>query len=96
MNVMPVLLGYDRQLRRYTESIGCPETVPMSLLTEEWAQRNHSQSLAMLASRGGLSPLELIAVMDKQPFNEAQAKFKNDCAGARELVRRMLSWPCPQ
>lgn len=43
----------------------CPEFVPWDLLrgAESQAQRNHSQSLSRLAERGGLSPLELYAVL---------------------------------
>lgn len=35
--------------------------VPFGLLSEEYAQRNHSQTLGTLAYRGGLSPGEMMA-----------------------------------
>lgn len=43
---------------------GCPVQVPWDMLTphEPQARRNHDQSLAMLASRGGLGPDEILAV----------------------------------
>lgn len=44
-------------------------TLPMSLLNEEWAQRNHSQSLTRLAQRGGLSPCEAAAIMQRRPWH---------------------------
>jgi len=36
------------------------------MLNEEWAQRNHSQTLQRLAERGGLGADEAIAIMDKR------------------------------
>ncbi len=44
--------------------------VPMELLAvhEHQAQRNHGQSLNMLASRGGLSPCEMLAVLENRPW----------------------------
>lgn len=44
------------------------KSVPFSLLNEEWAQRNHQQSLQKLADRGGISPEEAIAIMDKRRY----------------------------
>jgi hypothetical protein len=38
----------------------CPEYVPFSLLSEEMAQRNHSQSLDRLNERGGMGVLEIL------------------------------------
>lgn len=40
--------------------------IPWSVLEprEDWAQRNHSQSLFTLAQRGGLSPSEAVAVIE--------------------------------
>jgi hypothetical protein len=48
-----------------------PVSVPLKLLAphEAQAQANHGgQTLARLAKRGGLSPLELLAVLTDQPF----------------------------
>ena len=41
-------------------------SVPWSLLVphEEWAKRNHDQNLETLASRGGLSPDEMLAIIE--------------------------------
>jgi len=40
--------------------------VPMSALNEEWAQRNHQQSLSRLAERGGLSLCEAAAIAERR------------------------------
>lgn len=37
---------------------------------DEWAQRNHNQSLEHLAGRGGLDPAEAVAVLDSKPYLE--------------------------
>ena len=47
---------------------GCPSEVPAALLYahEKQAFKNHGQTLAMLASRGGLSPYEIMCVLDDE------------------------------
>lgn len=40
------------------------------LLNEEWAMKNHSQTLDRLAERGGLSCREVLANVKKVPFIE--------------------------
>lgn len=47
---------------------GSVKYVKWEMLNEEWAQRNHYQSLSKLASRGGLSWEELYANYYKQSF----------------------------
>lgn len=48
----------------WRELPGCPRDIDMVLLDPHEAQalKNHSQSLAKLASRGGMSPSEIYAV----------------------------------
>lgn len=46
----------------YMPILGTPLLLPMRLLNEEWAQRNHGQSLARLAERGGLDLAEAAAI----------------------------------
>jgi hypothetical protein len=64
----PVLLPYGVRLE--LREAGCPEDVPWSVPWsfvaphEEQARRNHDQSLRRLAERGGLSPCELLAVVE--------------------------------
>lgn len=93
METFPVLLQGRSQ--RNCIAMGCPDTVPLSLLNEEWAERNHRQSLTRLAQRGGLGPIELLANMDRMDWADAEAKWKSNEIAAQELVRRMLSWRHP-
>jgi hypothetical protein len=44
--------------------------VRMELLNEEWAQRNHNQSLSRLAERGGLSLCEAAAIIERRPWKK--------------------------
>lgn len=43
-------------------------SIRMDVLNEEWAQRNHSQSLSRLASRGGLAPQEAAAIIERRRY----------------------------
>lgn len=56
--------------KRRDAAPGTPVSVPWSLLAphEEQAQRNHYQSLKRLAERGGLSPAEMVAVIEDRPW----------------------------
>ena len=54
---MPIMLELGKKWDR---------TVPFSMLSEDQAQTNHSQTLQRLAERGGLGPDEAIAIMDKR------------------------------
>jgi len=49
-------------------SPGCSEYVDVTKLNSDWAIRNHSQSLETLASRGGLSPVEIWFNVNKKPL----------------------------
>ena len=57
--VMPINLGPGKRHER---------TIPFSMLNEEWADRNHGQTLKRLAERGGLGPCEAIAIMDRRKW----------------------------
>lgn len=56
--------------RAYRALDYCPKYVYRDQLNEEQAIINHSQSLATLASRGGLTPLELVANIEKKAYLE--------------------------
>ena len=60
---MPILV--DSKYNKFS-----PKTIPMNLLNEWWAQSNHGQSLTRLAERGGLSPSEIVANIEKRPWNQ--------------------------
>ena len=48
--------------------LGTGLALPMGLLNEQQAQRNHGQSLARLAERGGLGPSEALAVAERRQY----------------------------
>lgn len=47
----------------------CPCYIRMEVLNEEWAQNNHGQSLKRLNERGGLSPCEAVAIIERRPYD---------------------------
>jgi hypothetical protein len=55
---------------RALERLKCPRSVPWELLAphEKQAIKNHSQDLETLASRGGLSPAEMVAILKDKNF----------------------------
>lgn len=61
-------------------SAGIPAFVPWHLVAphEARAQRNHGQTLTRLAERGGLSPGELVSLLEDKPLN---FRLDNDAAG---------------
>lgn len=75
----------------------CPKVIPLDMVAghEKQAQRNHQQSLAELARRGGLDPIELLAVLDDRayPFGQVEANYKavfDHCV--TELFKRVAVW----
>ena len=57
---------------------------PMARVYENAAQRNHQQSLARLADRGGLVWAEAAAIVEMRPF------FRMDATEAERIVRTKL------
>ncbi len=45
-----------------------PRFIRWDALNEEWADRNHGQTLTRLAERGGLSPCEALANIERRPW----------------------------
>lgn len=68
----PVIVPRDRKSR---ELQGCPRSVPWSLVEPHRARAmtNHGQTLEELASRGGLAPNELHAVMHDRKWRPMDA-----------------------
>lgn len=62
----PVLWPGDRKHKTALEALGCPRTVPWAFIAEhaDACARNHDQSPEVLASRGGLAPNEILAVIE--------------------------------
>jgi hypothetical protein len=61
--------------------------VPMEALDESWALSNHSQSLARLKERGGLSLCEAAAIIEKRRWRPMLA------VDALAIVRPFLCIP---
>lgn len=73
------------RLRRELERLGCPRSVPWRLLAphEKQALRNHGQTMQRLAERGGLSPAELMCVLEDKHWSERV----DDAAAVPDLLR---------
>jgi hypothetical protein len=80
---MPIMVDRPGAMRLHP-SAPAPEPFPMELLEahERQAFINHDQSLQMLASRGGLSPGELVALLESRRWRPM------DTDQALELVER--------
>jgi hypothetical protein len=69
--MFPVLWQGGRDYHKALERLGCPREIPWSQVAphERQAMRNHGrQTLKELADRGGLSPEELLAVLEDRRF----------------------------
>ena len=64
------ILG-DRAAWKEWERVGLPRTAPWSLLAphERQALRNHGQTLERLNERGGLSPREMMCVLEDRSWS---------------------------
>lgn len=85
----PVMQPWKRGEPRYNGP-----SVPWAMVQphERQARRNHGdQSLARLAERGGLSPCELLAVLEDRPWRAMDAQGACDSLAA--LVKRWRGWP---
>jgi hypothetical protein len=46
----------------------CPKTISFKYLDESQAYKNHMQTLSTLNRRGGMSPVEVVANIEKKSF----------------------------
>lgn len=53
-------------------------SMPMAMLSEKQAQKNHGQSLDRLAERGGLSPSEALSIIDGLSWGAVKVCDQND------------------
>lgn len=88
MDTMPILIPYP--LRKLAQ--GLPLTVPMSLLDEETAFFNHAQTLAILRSRGGMSPVEIMACHRRQSLRGTLVAGAEETA-IRDLLQLLSTLP---
>ena len=77
MEMFPILFDYriKEEIKKLRDA-HCVSMVislpwPMVEAHERQAQKNHSQSVARLAERGGLSPCEAVAVLEDRDYYPA-------------------------
>lgn len=70
--------------------LGTGLAIRRALLDEATAQRNHGQSLTRLAERGGLSPCEAVAVLNRRDWKRMETK-----AALLELMEATQKLPAP-
>lgn len=81
MELFPLIL---RPLER---KLDCPAFIDRAALNEEWARKNHGQTLDELKRRGGLSPCEAAAIIHHRAWRVMQTDT------AVELMRRHAPAP---
>ena len=69
--------------------INVPKEVPDTILTEEWAQRNHGQTLKRLNERGGMGILEMLDNIHKRGLSYRKETQK-DVDELNELIKSHL------
>lgn len=85
----PILMHWDAQVRERWLALGCPESIPWSLVQdhEERALLNHGQTLFRLAERGGLDPAELVVLIEGRHWYAAA--HMDDEVAIRKLLEHL-------
>jgi hypothetical protein len=65
------------------------KSMPMAMLDERQAMKNHGQSLKRLAERGGLAPSEALSIMDGLHWGAVKVCDENDLRLSRRVERFM-------
>ncbi len=73
--------------------LGTCLAVRMDLLNENWAQKNHNQSLERLAERGGLSCEEALAIAERRQWSSQRQEFESFRALALLVPNARLTGP---
>ena len=63
------------------------ENMPMAMLSEKQAMKNHGQTLERLAERGGICPSEAISIMDGLHWGAVKVCDENDLLLSRRVAR---------
>jgi len=76
------------QVDRYKE-LGCPRSIPLDMIApcEPQAKTNHQQSLSELNRRGGLCPVELVAVLEGKGLRWI---FHSQSATVDKCIKRLV------
>lgn len=59
--------------------------MPMAMLSEKQAMKNHGQTLERLAERGGICPAEALSIMDGLHWGAVKVCDENDALLARRV-----------
>jgi hypothetical protein len=59
------VINYDKLIKMHPT---CPEYIPFDILDRNQSYRNHSQTLERLNERGGITPQEALAIIEKTPY----------------------------
>lgn len=80
----PVLLGHSDRVH-YDD---CPESIPWELMEPHTHQayKNHGQTLARLALRGGLEPSELVAIFEHRLWTNMTMR------DAVNRLKQLIGW----
>lgn len=54
------------------------KSMPMAMLNDKQAMKNHGQTLSRLAERGGICPAEALAIMDGHRWGVVKVCDEND------------------
>jgi len=62
-------------------------SMPMAMLNDAQAMKNHGQSLKRLAERGGLASAEALAIMDGLRWGDVKVCDENDLLLSKRVAR---------
>jgi len=76
MTATQVPRGLEKDHYDTEQELEIPQYIPWQIIAPHAAQarKNHSQSLKELNSRGGLSPQELLAVLNDTPYRVTRGR----------------------
>lgn len=63
------------------------KSMPMVMLSDKQAMKNHGQTLERLAERGGICPSEALAIMDSLHWGSVKVCDENDLLLLRRVER---------
>lgn len=84
---------YMGKYREELDELGCPKGLPWAMVNphNRQAWRNHNQSLKRLAERGGLSPQELVAVLEDRGWSDMTL-----ADSVEKLKSHIAAWEPPE
>jgi len=50
------------------------KAIPISVLNDDWAQRNHGQTIERLAERGGIDVSEALAIIERRDWEKIETE----------------------